>query len=281
MSTPRPKTGSSEFDQLFSSRIAEGGRVKTGVVELDEMLRGGFMPGDAVMLAGSAGTGKTTLALQYLVSGVKLGEPGVYVTFEELPDQIYRDAKNFGWDLRKMEEQDKFRVICTSPSLVLESGDGSLLDDVLHDIQPRRLVIDSLSHLEMFVKKDDMRMEAYRVIRYLKTRGISSVLLWESPQISGAYFSLTDVGLSFLVDCIVALKPVEIESSMRKALVVLKMRGSDHDKRLREYEITSAGIKIESAFSNYEGIISGSPRKVASEKFMEMFRGASEKQKKA
>jgi len=281
MTTPRSKTGSSEFDQLFSSRIAEGGRVKTGIVELDEMLRGGFMPGDAVMLAGSAGTGKTTLALQYLVNGVKRGEPGIYVTFEELPDQIYRDAKYFGWDLGKMEEEDKFRVICTSPNLVLESGDGSLLDDVLRDIQPRRLVIDSLSHLEMFVKKDDMRMEAYRVIRYLKTRGVSSVLLWESPQISGGSFSVTDVGLSFLVDCIVALKPVEIESSMRKALVILKMRGSDHDKRFREFEITSSGIKIESAFSNYEGIISGSPRKVASEKFMEMFRGASEKQKKA
>ena len=162
---------------------------------------------------------------------------------------------------------------------MLESGDGSLLEDIFREVQPQRLVIDSLSHLEMFVKKDDMRMEAYRMISYLKTRGISSILLWESPQISGGSFSVTDVGLSFLVDCIVALKPVEIESSMRKALVILKMRGSDHDKRLREFEITPAGIKIQSAFTNYEGIISGSPRKVASEKFMELFRGASEKRK--
>jgi circadian clock protein KaiC len=279
MSASRPKVGVSDFDQLFSSRAEAGLRVKTGIVELDEMLKGGFMPGDAVMLAGSAGTGKTTLALQYLVNGVKLGEPGVYVTFEELPDQIYRDAKNFGWDLRKLEEEDKFRVICTSPNLVMETGDDGLLDDVIRDIQPRRLVIDSLSHMEMFVKKDNIRMEAYRVVRYLKTHGVSSVLLWESPQISGASFTVTDVGLSFLVDCIVALKPVEIESSLRKAMVILKMRGSDHDKRLREYEITQTGIKIESAFSNYEGLISGSPRKVASEKFMDLFRGASEKHK--
>ena len=279
MTAPRSKAGASGFDQLFSGKSEDALRVKTGIVELDEMLRGGFMPGDAVMLAGSAGTGKTTLALQYLVNGVRQGEPGIYVTFEELPDQIYRDAKNFGWDLRKMEEEDKFRVVCTSPNLVLESGDDSLLDDVLRDIQPRRLVIDSLSHLEMFVKKDDMRMEAYRIVRYLKTHGVSSVLLWESPQISGGAFTVTDVGLSFLVDCIVALKPVEIESSLRKALVILKMRGSDHDKRLREYEITPNGIKIESSFANYEGLISGSPRKVASEKFMELFRGASEKRK--
>jgi circadian clock protein KaiC len=278
MTAAHLKAGASGFDQFFSSRVQEG-RVKTGIVELDEMLRGGFMPGDAVMLAGSAGSGKTTLGLQYLVNGVRLGEPGIYVTFEELPDQIYRDAKNFGWDLRKMEEEGKFRVICTSPNLMLESGDGSLLDDVLKEVQPRRLVIDSLSHLEMFVKKDDMRMEAYRMVSYLKTRGISSLLLWESSQISGGSFTVTDVGLSFLVDCIVALKPVEIESAMRKALVILKMRGSDHDKRLREFEITPTGVKIESAFSNYEGIISGSPRKVASEKFMDLFRGASEKRK--
>ncbi len=265
MTSPHPKTRTSDFDQLLSGEAEEGLRIKTGIVELDEMLRGGFMPGDAVMLAGSAGTGKTTLGLQYLVNGVKLGEPGIYVTFEELPDQIYRDAKNFGWDLQGMEEEGKFRVICTSPNLMLESGDDSLLDDVLREVQPRRLVVDSLSHLEMFVKKDDMRKEAYRLVRYLKTRGVSSVLLWESPQIAGETFRVTDAGLSFLVDCIVALKPVEIESSLRKALVVLKMRGSDHDKRLREYEITSHGVKVSAPFTQYEGLMSGSPRKSLTE----------------
>jgi len=117
------------------------------------------------------------------------------------------------------------------------------------------------------------------LIMHLKTKGISSLLVWESPQMAGGSFSITEVGLSFLVDCIVALKPVEIESSLRKALVVLKMRGSDHDKRLREFQITSTGIKIESAFTNYEGVITGSPRKVASEKFMDLFRGAAEKRK--
>src|SRR2546427_10326963 len=138
MTAPRLKAGSSGFD-LFSSRVEEGLRVKTGIVELDEMLRGGFMPSDAVMVAVAAGTGKTTLALQHLVNGVKKGEPGIYVTFEELPDQIYRDAKNFGWDLRKLEDEGKFRVVCTSPSLMLESGDGSPLEDVIREVQPRRL----------------------------------------------------------------------------------------------------------------------------------------------
>ena len=75
------------------------------------------------------------------------------------------------------------------------------------------------------------------------------------------------------------IKPVEIESSIRKALVILKMRGSDHDKHLREFEITPNGIRITSTFQNYEGITTGTPRRVGSEKFLELMRGASEKRK--
>jgi len=108
---------------------------------------------------------------------------------------------------------------------------------------------------------------------------MSSLLIWEAGQITANSFAITEVGLSFLVDTIVVLKPVEIESSVRKALVILKMRGSGHDKQLRQFEITPAGIKIESAFSNYEGVMSGAPRRVASEKFTELFRGASTKHK--
>ena len=253
-------------------------RIKTGIAELDKMLNGGFMERDAVMVAGSAGTGKTTLALQYLVNGItQFGDKGIYVTFEQLPDQIYRDAENFGWNLRKMEEEDKLRLVCTSPQLLLEAEGEHILDDPIKEIQPRRIVIDSLSHLAMFVEKKELRKEAYRFMMYLKTKGLSSLLTWESSQMIGQTFSVTEVGLSFLVDCIVLLRLVEIESSVRKALVVLKMRGSDHDKRLREFEITSQGIKLAAPFAEYEGVITGSPRRMASERFVEMFRKAAKK----
>jgi len=242
------------------------GRIRTGIPDLDEMLRGGFMEGDAVMLAGSAGTGKTTLALQYLVNGVRdFEQKGLYVSFEQLPEQIYRDANSFGWDLRAMENTNRLRVICTSPNLLLEDGGEHLLDTPIREIKPHRIVIDSLSHLGMYVSASELRRETYRLIMYLKTRGLSSLLTWEASQAVGVPPPVSDIGVSFLVDCMILLRFVEIDSSMRKALAVLKMRGSDHDKRLREFSVTPAGIKLAEPFIGYEGILTGSTRKTVTE----------------
>lgn len=221
------------------------------------------MQDDVVMLAGSAGTGKTTLGLQFLVNGInKHGENGIYVTFEELPDQIYRDAANFGWDLKKLEEQNRLRIICTSPNLLTETGEsGGLLDDPIARIEAKRMVIDSLSHLSLFVEEESLRMEAYRLMMYLKRKGLTTLVTWETPQLISQSFAVSDFGISFLVDSVVLLKFVEVESEMKKAIAVLKIRGSDHDKRLREYRITPRGIEVEAPFANLEGLLTGSPRK--------------------
>jgi len=252
------------------------------------MLSGGFLERDAVMVAGTAGSGKTTLGLQYLVNGAtKYGDAGIYLTFEQMPEQLYRDAKSFGWDLRALEEQDYLRVVCTSPDLILASGEGEegekLLDSVIREIHPRRIVIDSMSHFAIYVDNEkDLRRETYRLIMYLKTKGLSSLLLFEAPQLMGAVGAITETGTSFLVDSIVIMRPVEIESSMRKAMAILKLRGSDHDKNLREYKITSSGIVLGSPFSDYEGLMSGSPRKLtrmtmAAERFSQPFTGKRKK----
>lgn len=255
-------------------------RIKTGISELDKMLGGGFMEGDAVMVAGCTGTGKTTLALQCLVNGItQFGDRGIYVTFEQLPDQIYRDAKNFGWDLRKIEQEDKLRLICTSPNLLLEGKAENILDESIKEIQPRRIVIDSLSHLAMFVAEKELRKEVYRLMMYFKTKGLSSVVTWEASQMGGQPFSVTQTGLSFLVDCILLLRFVEIESSVKKALLILKMRGSDHDKSLRKFEITSTGLNISLPFNQYENLLSGAPRKISEERFTEAFIEAAKKKR--
>jgi len=239
-------------------------RVRTGVTQLDEMLGGGFISGDAVLVAGGTGTGKTTLGLQYLVNGAtQFGENGIFVTFEQMPNQIYRDAKNFGWDLKRLEQENKLRLICTSPELLLETHRTKhFLDEPIRQVKPRRIVIDSLSNLSMYIEEKEVRKEAYRLLNYFKTKQINSLCTWEAPETIGEGVWLTDVGLSRVADCIILMRLVEIDSTMRKALVVLKLRGSDHDKALREYDITSQGIAVAQPFTGFESIITGVPRRV-------------------
>jgi circadian clock protein KaiC len=168
-----------------------------------------------------------------------------------------------------MEEDRQIMVICTSPDVLMEDGGReAVIGEAIKEIHPSRIVIDSLSHLSMYVGEKDFRKEMYRLIMYLKTSGLSSMNLWEAPQLTGQSVSITDVGASFLVDCVILLRFVEIQSSMRKAMNVVKMRGSNHDKRLREYEIGEGGIHVMSAFTNYEGIMTGSPTKIAQDRFV-------------
>jgi circadian clock protein KaiC len=148
-----------------------------------------------------------------------------------------------------------------------DEGREAVFADVIKEIHPSRVVIDSLSHISMYVGERDFRKEMYRLIMFMKTAGLSSMNLWEAPQMTGQSVSITNVGASFLVDCVILLRFVEIQSAMRKAINVVKMRGSDHDKRLREYEIDGRGIHVMSAFTDYVGIMTGLPTKVAQDRF--------------
>jgi len=246
-------------------------RTPTGIPELDAMLHGGLMRGDVTLVAGSAGTGKTTLALQYLINGAtKFNENGLYVTFEEMPAQIYRDAANFGWDIRKLEAEGKLRVVCTSPPVLVQFvEERNPIDAIISEINAKRIVIDSISHLEAFIPASELRGELYRLINHLKMKELTSVFTAESHEVFGDRLVVTGVGLSFLVDCIILLRIVEVQSSLRKALTILKIRGSDHDKSLREFEITSTGVKISLPFKDYEGLLTGSPRRIPELEFAE------------
>src|SRR5439155_25386102 len=97
------------------------------------------------------------LAIQYLVNGSNLSKQnGIYIAFEQIPNQIYRDAKSFGWDLKRMEEEKRLKVICTSPDVLLdEEGREAIIGEAIKEIHPSRIVIDSLSYMSMYLDKDD------------------------------------------------------------------------------------------------------------------------------
>ncbi len=247
-------------------------RVKTGIEGLDEMLHGGFHPRSANLVEGAPGTGKTTLGMQFIYNGiVKYNEPGIIITFEQFPEQYYRDAANFGWDFRRLEEEGKLRVIMTSPEvsrLDIESVNG-MIAEAVEKMGARRILVDSITHFEALASTPmELRAIEYGFINGLKRLGLTSILTRESTALLGG--DTSTYGLSYVVDSYILLRYVEMESCIYKALLVLKLRGSDHAKDIRRFEITPEGIKVLERFEGREGILSGSPRRMA-ESFIEAF----------
>lgn len=240
-------------------------RVKSGIPGLDEMLGGGFLLQTANLVEGAPGTGKTTLGMQFICHGiVACGEPGLVLTFEEFPQQYYRDAASFGWDFRQMEREGKLRVVMTSPEVSKADLErvGGRIERLVREIGAKRILVDSLSHFER-ISEDSAHLRGivYGFVNALKREGLTAVLTRESVALLGEAEGTDDV-LAFLVDSYILLRYVEIESAVYKALLVLKMRGSNHDKGIRQFEITSRGVEVRAPFEGREGIMSGSPRRM-------------------
>lgn len=247
-------------------------RVRTGIKGLDEMLGGGFLPETANLVEGAPGTGKTTLGMQFIHNGiVEANEPGLIITFEEFPQQYYHDAVTFGWDFKNLEKKGLLKIIMTSPEVSrmdIESV-GGMIETYIAQTGARRVVVDSMTHFARLTQDPiELRGIEFNFINALKREGLTSVLTRESPVLLGE--APQDDSLGFVVDSYLMLRYVEIESAIRKALLVLKMRGSEHAKDIRQYDITGRGFEVQSKFEGQEGILSGSPRRMA-DSFVEAF----------
>lgn len=249
-------------------------RVSFGIEALDNMISGGLLRGSANLLEGAPGTGKTTLAMQYIYNGIiKYDEPGLIITFEEFPQQYYHDALQFGWDFKKMEAQEKLKLLFSDPQTTLaefDKMDGELVT-LVESMGIKRVVIDSMTHFEsMAIDPYELRDLERRLINALKREGVTSVLLRENDNLLGQV-SQVNSKIPFIVDSYTLLRYVEIDSAIAKALCILKMRGSDHQKDIRCFRITSHGIEVESKFSGREGIMSGNAHSTPQDAFVNVF----------
>jgi circadian clock protein KaiC len=249
-------------------------RVATSIVGLDDMLSGGLFPESANLVEGAPGTGKTTLGMQFIHGGIALyDEPGLILTFEEFPRQYYQDALGFGWDFRALEAQNKLRVVMTSPEVTRADLKrvGGILETHADMIGARRILVDSISHFERISRdRVELRDVVYEFINSLKRMGLTAVLTHESQTLLGGGNNIGQ-DLAFVVDSYTLLRYVEIASEMRKALLVLKLRGSNHAKDIRQYEITDQGIVVQTKFEGQQGIMSGNPSPRMADAFSEAF----------
>ncbi|MDI6817035.1 MAG: ATPase domain-containing protein [Actinomycetota bacterium] len=234
-------------------------RLKTGINMLDRMLGGGLYEGASCMIKGAPGTGKTTLALQFLAHGIENGEAGLYVTFEEFSASLYRDARSIGIDLEKYEKEGKLKMIFTTPEVFLSIArkPGGEFDESILKYDVKRAVVDAFNHLESIGEEPKrMRSLAYSMVNSFRRHKVTSMLLQEDRLFLGDVGGL-EFGLPYIVETIIQLKYVELESRVRKALLVLKHRASEHSNEILEYKITNRGYEIGSQYEA-DHVISGS-----------------------
>ena len=216
-------------------------RVSTGVAGLDEMLGGGLWRGSTTLLGGPTGSGKTTIGLQFILDGVRRGEPGLYVHLEENPTQLSYLVEGFGM----AADAPGLHLLYHSP---VELQIDSLVDDMFSLVREqgvKRVVIDAVGDLVTAVR-DAQRLHdyLYALSQHFAVKGVTAVFTFETarPGITGGY--TIDAPFSHLSDNIVVLEAGIEEERTRRRLRVLKTRGSAHDPRVREVQISGDGIEI-------------------------------------
>lgn len=223
-------------------------RVRTGIEGLDQLLYGGILRGDSVLVAGAPGTGKTSLGMQYLYNGAtKYNEPGLLITFEEFPERIYRDAENFGWDFRALQDQGKLKVLFTSPEVLQQDiiRDQGVVGEMIAEIGATRVVVDSISNMEDGAERGStFRESVYGLVNALKAASLTAVLtreLSEDEQIGAG-------PEEFVADGLILLTRSYVMGQRMRFLEVIKSRGSPHIPIPSLYFIGKGGLQVVSPF---------------------------------
>ncbi|MBT3985708.1 AAA family ATPase [archaeon] len=225
-------------------------RVATNIPGFDKMIDGGFVKNSLNLVSGGPGTGKTIFAMQFLLEGVKVGQKGLFISFEEEFDNLMGDAMVFGWDFRKLEKQEKCFFFTCKP--MEEPNLQMKISEIIKGNKITRVVIDSISVFAMMFKEDAYRIrkEFYKLADFLKKMGCTVLLTSEIPgeaplDISSGGGSLSRDGIiEFIADSIITVHNSGIGGEGDRAIRVLKMRRTDHTKGPVPMNITKKGMQI-------------------------------------
>jgi circadian clock protein KaiC len=233
-------------------------RTSSGSVELDRMCGGGFFRDSVTLISGATGTGKTLTVTQFLKGGAAIGERCLLLAFEESREQLFRNASGWGTDFDQMEHDGLLRVVCDYPDMQGLEDWLLTIQRIVLEFRPTRVAVDSLSALERSGTSKAFREFVIGLTSFLKHEEITGLFTSTTASLMGGD-SITDAHISTLTDSIILLRYVEMFGEMKRGLTVLKMRGSRHDKRIREFSIDGTGMHLGSPFRNVTGILSGTP----------------------
>lgn len=236
-------------------------RISSGNPELDRLCGGGFFRDSIILVSGATGTGKTLITTEFISGGVEHGEKCLLFAFEESREQLFRNAIGWARDFEQMERDGQLMVMCAYPETAGLEDHLLQMRKTIEAYRPNRVAVDSLSALERVSTVKGFREFVIGLTSFIKHQEITGLFTSTTPTLLGGT-SVTEAHISTITDSIILLRYVEMYGEMRRGMTVLKMRGSMHDKDIREFTIDSDGMHIGKPFRNVAGILAGNPVRV-------------------
>jgi circadian clock protein KaiC len=234
-------------------------RVSTGVPRLDAMLGGtGYYRGSSVLVSGTAGTGKSSLAAAFADRTCRDGGRCLYFSFEESPSQITRNMRSIGIDLDRWRKKGLLRFNSVRPSFYGLEMHLASIHKLVIDFAPRTVVMDPVTTMMNLGEGSEIQAMLVRAIDFLKSQGITT--LFTSLTSDGSKLEQSEVSISSLMDTWLLLRMLESNGERNRLLYVLKSRGMAHSNQMREFELTDAGIRLIDVYVGSGQMLTGSAR---------------------
>jgi circadian clock protein KaiC len=234
-------------------------RISSGVPRLDAMLGGeGFYRGSTILLSGTAGTGKTSLAAHFAQAACDRGERCLYFAFEESPGQLIRNMRSIGLNLGKCVKNGLLHIHSSRATFYGLEMHLALIHKRVEQVKPDVVVVDPIGSLMGAGTAHDANSMVVRLIDFLKVRGLTAMLV--NLTSGGESLERTVLNISSIVDSWILLRDIELGGERNRAMYVLKSRGMRHSNQLREYLITDHGVELLDVYVGPEGVLTGSSR---------------------
>jgi len=234
-------------------------RISSGVPRLDTMLSGeGFYRGTTILVSGTAGTGKTSLAASFVDAACRRGERCLYFSFEESQDQLVRNMRSIGLNLEQWTKKKLLQFHSSRATFYGLEMHLAIIHKIVQEFQPRVVVLDPVGSLIQAGNRRDAHTMMIRLIDFLKQRQVTAFLT--NLTSGGEALEKTDVEISSIVDTWLFMRDIELDGERNRALYVLKSRGMGHSNQLREFLLTPQGIDLLDVYVGPEGVLTGSSR---------------------
>lgn len=234
-------------------------RVSTGISSLDDMLGGrGFFKGSSILVSGTAGTGKTSIAACFANESCNRNERCIYFAFEESPEQILRNMNSIGMNLKKHVDKGLLKFHASRPTMYGLEMHLVVIYKLIKNFKPATIVLDPISNLITVGNVGEVKSILTRLIDFLQTQQIT--VMFTALSLNNIVNEQTDEGISSLVDAWILIRDIELNGERNRGLYIMKSRGMSHSNQVREFIITNKGLKLEDVYLGAEGVLTGSAR---------------------